>query len=56
MLWQPPLPDPYLRMSDEDLARRIRDRKAQLGDRLLVLGHHYSRTTWCSTPTSPATA
>jgi quinolinate synthase len=43
MLWQPPLPDPYLRMSDEDLARRIRDRKAQLGDRLLVLGHHYQQ-------------
>ena len=43
MLWQPPLPDPYLRMPDEELARRIRERKAQLGDRLLVLGHHYQQ-------------
>ena len=43
MLWQPPLPEPYLRMSDEDLARRIRARKDELGDRLLVLGHHYQQ-------------
>ena len=43
MLWQPPLPEPYLRMSDEDLAHRIRARKDELGDRLLVLGHHYQQ-------------
>mgnify|MGYP003340152776 CR=1 FL=1 len=43
MLWQPALPDRYLRMSDEDLAAGIRARKEQLGDRLLVLGHHYQQ-------------
>jgi quinolinate synthase len=43
MLWQPPLPESYLRMSDEDLAHRIRARKDELGDRLLVLGHHYQQ-------------
>ncbi len=43
MLWQPALPDRYLRMSDEDLAAGIAARKAQLGDRLLVLGHHYQQ-------------
>ena len=43
MLWQPALPERYLRMSDADLADAIRARKAQLGDRLLVLGHHYQQ-------------
>ncbi len=43
MLWQPALPERYLRMSDEDLVSGIRARRAQLGDRLLVLGHHYQQ-------------
>ena len=43
MLWQPALPDRYLRMSDEDLGAGIRARKAELGARLLVLGHHYQQ-------------
>jgi quinolinate synthase len=43
MLWQPALPDRYLRMSDEDLGAAIRARKAELGARLLVLGHHYQQ-------------
>jgi quinolinate synthase len=43
MLWQPALPDRYLRMTDEELAAGIRARKEQLGDRLLVLGHHYQQ-------------
>ena len=43
MLWQPALPDRYLRMSDDELAAGIRARKADLGSRLLVLGHHYQQ-------------
>jgi len=43
MLWQPSLPDRYLAMSDDELASAIRARKTQLGDQLLILGHHYQR-------------
>ena len=43
MLWQPALPDRYLRMGDDELAAAIGARKAELGDRLLVLGHHYQQ-------------
>ena len=37
------LPDGYTTSSQEDLATRIADAKARLGDQLLVLGHHYQR-------------
>jgi quinolinate synthase len=37
------LPDAYLRLSDEDLDVRIGAAKAALGDRLVILGHHYQR-------------
>jgi quinolinate synthase len=40
---QVPLPDPYTSASAEDLAARIHSAKHQLGDRLLILGHHYQR-------------
>ena len=43
MLWQPALPDSYLHMSDADLAAGIRARKRELGNRLLILGHHYQQ-------------
>ncbi len=43
MLWQPALPDRYLKLSDSELAGAIRARRAELGDRLLVLGHHYQQ-------------
>ena len=38
-----PLPDRYLRLSDEDMDARIGAAKARLGKRLLILGHHYQR-------------
>jgi quinolinate synthase len=38
-----PLPDRYLRLSDEEMALRIDAAKAALGDRLVILGHHYQR-------------
>ena len=43
MLWQPALPDHYNAMSDEDLAQAIAARRDQLGDILLILGHHYQQ-------------
>jgi len=40
---QAPLPDNYTLASDDALADRIAAAKAALGDRLLILGHHYQR-------------
>lgn len=40
---QAPLPDTYRQATDDELAGRIRAAKESLGDRLLVLGHHYQR-------------
>ena len=38
-----PLPDAYLRLSDDEMDARIQRAKATLGDRLVILGHHYQR-------------
>ncbi len=43
MLWQPALPDRYHAMSDDELIAAIDARKAELGDRLVILGHHYQQ-------------
>jgi quinolinate synthase len=43
MLWQSPLPPKYLAMSPDELARAITARKAELGRRLIILGHHYQQ-------------
>ncbi|MCA9291008.1 MAG: quinolinate synthase NadA [Phycisphaerales bacterium] len=43
MLWQPSLPERYHRLSDADLAAGITARRRELGDRLLILGHHYQQ-------------
>ncbi len=40
---QAPLPDGYTAATPDELASRIAAAKASLGDRLLVLGHHYQR-------------
>ena len=40
---QAPLPDEYTLATPEDLVDRIAAAKTALGDRLLVLGHHYQR-------------
>src|SRR5262245_25208246 len=37
------LPNAYLRLSDAELDQRIRDARATLGDRVVILGHHYQR-------------
>ena len=38
-----PLPDRYLGLSDDEMAERIGRAKAELGSRLVILGHHYQR-------------
>jgi quinolinate synthase len=40
---QAPLPDRYTTAEPEELRARIRTAKAELGSRLLILGHHYQR-------------
>ena len=43
MLWQPEIPAHYRTRSDEDLAAAISARRKQLGNKLLILGHHYQQ-------------
>jgi quinolinate synthase len=38
-----PLPEKYLRLSDDEMDARIARAKAALGDRVVILGHHYQR-------------
>jgi quinolinate synthase len=38
-----PLPERYLRLSDDEMDARILAAKRTLGDRLVILGHHYQR-------------
>ncbi|MEO8679359.1 MAG: quinolinate synthase NadA [Vicinamibacterales bacterium] len=38
-----PLPEAYLGLSDEEMDVRIGAARAALGDRLVILGHHYQR-------------
>jgi len=38
-----PLPEHYLRLSDDEMDARITAAKSTLGDRLVILGHHYQR-------------
>ena len=40
---QPPLPDDYSTASADDLVRHVTAAHAQLGRRLVILGHHYQR-------------
>src|SRR3954470_10575410 len=38
-----PLPEKYLRLSDDEMDARITAAKRTLGERLVILGHHYQR-------------
>src|SRR5947207_10233098 len=40
---QPPLPERYTTASPEQLATWIGEARAELGDRVFILGHHYQR-------------
>ncbi|HLO41946.1 MAG TPA: quinolinate synthase NadA [Phycisphaerales bacterium] len=41
MLWQPSLPERYHALSPDELAAGITARRKELGDGLVILGHHY---------------
>ena len=41
MLWQPSLDEYYTTMPGEEAARLIEQRRAKLGESLVILGHHY---------------
>ncbi len=38
-----PIPERYLRLSDDEMDVRIAEAKRTLGDRVVILGHHYQR-------------
>jgi quinolinate synthase len=42
-MFQPPLPTDYRRLSESETQDRIRAARTALGDRLVILGHHYQR-------------
>lgn len=41
MLWQPSIPEAYVKMRPDDLAAAISMRRSELGESLVILGHHY---------------
>ncbi len=43
MLWQPQLPEKYMAMTPAQLHAAITRRRAELGSRLIILGHHYQQ-------------
>ena len=43
MHWQQPIPRQYLQMPLADVLATIARRKAQLGHKLVILGHHYQQ-------------
>lgn len=43
MNWQQPIPRHYTQMPPDELIARIAARKAELGSRLVILGHHYQQ-------------
>ena len=43
MLFQPPIPPRYTELPQDELGARIAQRKAEFGDALAILGHHYQQ-------------
>ena len=43
LTWQQPLPAIYRQLSEPELRIRISMAKEALGDRLVILGHHYQQ-------------
>src|SRR5437762_12253302 len=43
LVWQQPLPPIYTQLSDPELRLRIGSAKEALGDKLVILGHHYQQ-------------
>ena len=43
LVWQQPLPDIYTQLTDPELRLRIAAARETLGQRLIILGHHYQQ-------------
>ena len=43
MNWQQPIPRTYTSLPTAEAVRRIADRKSELSERLVILGHHYQQ-------------
>lgn len=43
MNWQQPIPREYTQLGTDELVARIGARKAELGEKLVILGHHYQQ-------------
>jgi quinolinate synthase len=43
MEWQQPIPQSYTRLAPEEALARIAARREQLGEKLVILGHHYQQ-------------
>jgi quinolinate synthase len=43
MNWQQPIPAEYTHLPTDQITARIAARKAQLGEKLIILGHHYQQ-------------
>ena len=43
LVWQQPLPEIYTQLSDAELRLRIESAREALGERLVILGHHYQQ-------------
>ena len=43
MNWQQPIPRNYTQMPTAEVVERIAARKAELGEKLVILGHHYQQ-------------
>jgi quinolinate synthase len=43
MLFQPPLPPEYGKLSEQEMCARIGAHKSRFGKRLVILGHHYQQ-------------
>ena len=41
--WQTSIPERYTKMDADELSKRIRAARATLGDKVVILGHHYQR-------------
>ena len=41
--WQQEIPGRYWEMDADELAQRVRTARAELGERVVILGHHYQR-------------
>ena len=43
LLWQKDIPKEYWSLAGQELTDRVRAARAKLGDKVLILGHHYQR-------------